>query len=99
LTSNGEFVQIPVQGEPMYKKVNKYITMYTVEMFPELEEFTDEGCLYTLMLNVMYGCVQASPLWYALIQAFLEDQRYEVSQTEMCAFCKKNGNRIYILLL
>ncbi len=58
----GVFVQTPIQGELTYMKVDEHITMYAVEMFPELEEFVDEGCLYMLMLKAMYGYIQASAL-------------------------------------
>jgi len=49
------------------------------------------------MLKVMYGWVQAIALWYALIKKFVEGQG--VSETDHCVFRKKNGDRIYILML
>jgi predicted SpoU family rRNA methylase len=51
------------------------------------------------MLKAMYGCIQASALWYALIKKFLEDQGYQVSETDRCVFRKRKGDRIFILLL
>jgi len=47
------------------------------------------------MLKGMYGCIQASALWYGLIKKFLEDQGYQVSAMDR----KRNGGRIYVLLL
>lgn len=40
------------------------------------------GCLYTLLLKALYGCIQASALWYALIRSVLEEFGYKVSKTD-----------------
>jgi hypothetical protein len=55
--------------------------------------------IYTLLLKAMYGCVQASALWYALIKAELESLGYEVGPTNPCVVVKQVGSRIFILLL
>ena len=47
----------------------------------------------------MYGCVQTSALWYALIRVELESLGYEVGLTDRCVFMKQVGDRIFILLL
>jgi len=52
-------------------------------MFPELGNMLEEdGCLYTLLLKAMYGCIQASALWYKLIKLFLVELGYECSETD-----------------
>jgi hypothetical protein len=62
------FLQTPMEGEPTYMQLDKKMTKYVIEMFPELEGYVEEDdCLYTLMLKAIYGCVQASALWYVLI--------------------------------
>jgi hypothetical protein len=49
-------------------KLDPKIMRYAKEMYPELQEFEwSDQCLYTIMLKAMYGCIQASALWYALI--------------------------------
>jgi hypothetical protein len=58
-----------------------------------------DGCLYMEMLKAMYGCVQASALWYALIKKFLEDLGYVASEVDTCVFWKVVKGRIFILLL
>jgi len=96
----GAFVQTPMKGEPTYIKLDKSLTEHVINLFPDLRESVDaDGSLYMLMLKAMYGCIQASALWYALIRKFLEDQGYQVSKTERCVFRKKEGERIFILLL
>jgi hypothetical protein len=47
-----------------------------------------DGCLYTLSFKAMYGCVQGSALWYALIRAELESLGYEVGPTDPCVLVK-----------
>jgi hypothetical protein len=52
------------------------------------------------MLKALYGCVQASALWYENIHGELEKLRNEVSATDPCVFVKQVGNgRIFMLLL
>jgi hypothetical protein len=96
----GAFVQTPMRGEPVYMRVDPKISRYVIEMFPRLKEMLEsDGCLYTLLLKAMYGCVQASALWYALIWGFVEELGYECSPTNRCAFRKRVGGRVFVLLL
>jgi len=97
----GAFLQTPMEGEPTYMKLDRRMTKYVIEMFPELKKYVEEDdCLYTLMLKAIYGCVQASALWCALICRTLEEGGYEVSETDRCVFRKMSKkNRIYLLLL
>ncbi len=63
----GAFVQTPMEGE-VYMKVNQRMASYVINLFLDLKEMVhDDGCLYTLLLKAMYGCIQANALWYALI--------------------------------
>jgi len=96
----GAFVQTPMKGESTYMRLDKSLTEHVINLFPDLKELVEaDGSLYTLMLKAMYGCIQASALWYALIKKFLEDQGYQVSETDRCVFRKRKGDRIFILLL
>jgi hypothetical protein len=52
------------------------------------------------MLKAMYGCVQASALWYALIRSEIEKMGYTVSETDKCVFVKQVGqDKIFTLML
>lgn len=96
----GAFVQTPMKGEPTYMRLDPKVSKYAVELFPESKKTLEtDVCLYTLLLKAMYGCVQASALWYALIKAELESLGYEVGPTDPCVFVKQVGDRIFILLL
>jgi hypothetical protein len=96
----GAFVQTSLKGEPTYMKLDLKVSKYAVELFPELKKMLEaDGCLYTLLLKAMYGCVQASALWYALIRSELESLGYKVGATDPCVFVKQVGDIIFILLL
>jgi len=96
----GAFVQTPMSGEPTFIRLDPKVSKYVMELFPNLKNMVEEdGCLYTVLLKAMYGCVQASALWYAMIRAELEELGYSVGPTDPCVFVKQVGDRIYILLL
>jgi hypothetical protein len=97
----GAFLQTPMEGEPTYMKLDRKITEYVTEMFPDLQKYVEEDdCLYTLILKAIYGCVQASALCYALICRTLEEGGYEVSKTDHCIIRKMSEkHKIYLLLL
>jgi hypothetical protein len=96
----GAFVKTPMKGEPVYMRVDPKTSRYVIEMFPRLKEMLEsDGCLYTLLLKAMYGCVQASALWYALIRGFVEELGYKCSPTDRCVFRKRVGGRVFVLLL
>jgi hypothetical protein len=96
----GAFVQTPMSGEPTYVRLDPKITKYAVSLYPEYAKWVEpDGCLYTILLKALYGCVQASALWYQLIRRFLEELLYVVSPTDPCVFVRQVGGRIFILLL
>jgi len=96
----GAFVQTPMSCPPIYMKLDPRIMRMAKEMYPEFNEFIwDDNCLYTILLKAMYGCVQASALWYALIRSIIEGMNYTVSETDKCVFMKQVGDRVYLLLL
>jgi hypothetical protein len=96
----GAFVQTPMTGHQIFMKLDPKITKYAREMCPEFDEFIwRDGCLYTVLLKAMYGCIQASALWYAYIRREIEKMGYTASETDRCVFVKQVGDRIFILML
>jgi uncharacterized membrane protein len=96
----GAFVQTPMGGESVYMRLDQKISAYVIELYPTLKKFVEEdGCLYTVLLKAMYGCIQASSLWYKFLKGILEKMGYQMSQTDKCVFRKKVGDRIFILLV
>lgn len=100
INKKGAFVQTPMTGEPVYMKIDPKISRYVINMFPQLGDMLeDDGCLYTLLLKAMYGCIQASALRYALIKSFLVELGYECSKTDKCVFRRRVGDKIFIFIL
>jgi hypothetical protein len=96
----GAFVQTPMSGPPIFMRLDPKVVRYAKEMYPELDEFQwKDDCLYTIMLKAMYGCVQASALWYALIRYEIKKMGYQVSETDPCVFVKQVGEMNFTLLL
>ncbi len=93
-------MQTPMSGAPTYVKLDPKVTKYAVSLYPAFEKLVEgDGCLYTRLLKALYGCVQASALWYALIRRFLEDLNYTISPTDPCVYVRQVGEKIFILLL
>jgi hypothetical protein len=68
-------------------KLDPKVSKYAVELFPDLKGMLEgDGCIYTLLLKAMYGWVQTSALWYALIRAELESLGYKVGPMDPCIF-------------
>jgi hypothetical protein len=89
-----------MKGEPVYMKIDPKISRYVINMFPQLGDMLeDDGCLYTLLLKAMYGCIQASALRYALIKSFLVELGYECSKTDKCVFRRRVGDKIFFFIL
>jgi hypothetical protein len=83
----GAFVQTPMEGDSVYMKVDPKITAFVINLYPSLKEFVEQdGCLYTVMLKAMYGCKQASSLWYKFLKKTLEELGYQMSETGKCVF-------------
>ncbi len=82
-------------------RVDKKISKHVVEEFPELKSYVKEdGCIYTVLRKAMYGCIQASSLWYRLLRKVLEGTGYEASETDSCVFRKRaSAGKLYILLV
>ncbi len=61
----GAFIQTTMEGPPVFVRCNKQLTMSMVKVIPELAEYVmEDGVLYCRVLKALYGCVQASKLWY-----------------------------------
>jgi hypothetical protein len=55
--------------------------------------------LYCKLLKALYGCVQASKLWFEKLTKFLHSQGYEHSPTDPCVMRKVVGRDVWLLLI
>jgi hypothetical protein len=80
-----KFVQTEMVGPPVFIKCRKKVTDLMVRRFPGLKRYIgDDGLLYFKLLKALYGCVQASKLWFKKLSKVLRCEGYEHSLTFPC---------------
>jgi hypothetical protein len=90
----GAFVQTPMSGPPIYMRLDPKVVKYAKEMYPEFEEYLWNGTsIYTVMLKAMYGCVQASALWYVLTRSEIEKWGTFSLQNRQVCNCQTGGQQ------
>jgi hypothetical protein len=96
----GAFVQTPMKGEPIFLKIGKDIVKHILEAFPEYADFvTKNGTMYVKMMKAMYGCVQASLLWYKLLIEVLSGIGFVVCEVDRCVMRLIVGGFVNIILI
>ena len=82
----GAFLETSMEGCPdVYMRIRKDIVRYLLLLYPEYQEYVQgDGSILTLLLKAMYGCVQASKLWYDLLTSILGGRGYAVSENDPC---------------
>ena len=79
----GAFIQTPMEGPPVYMRCNPDLTRLIIEIYLELKKYVNErGYLYCKLLEALYGCIQASKLWFNKLVKFLKQDGYEQSPTD-----------------
>ncbi len=58
-----------------------------------------DGLLYCKLLKALYGCIQASKLWFEKLTKFLHSKGYEHSPVGPCVMQKIVRSRVHILLI
>jgi len=81
-------------------RCNKDLTKLIVEVYLHLQKFVSKkGYLYCRLLKALYGCVQASKLWFDKLIRFLRSEGYEQSPTDPCVMRKIVDGKICLLLI
>jgi hypothetical protein len=89
-----------MEGEPIYLRIGRDIVKHIIDQFPEYQEFvTEGGIMFIQMLKAMYGCVQASLLWYKLLVKVLSGIGFVVSEVDRCVLRLFVGNIVNIILI
>jgi hypothetical protein len=89
-----------MEGKPVYMRIDKKVTRYIVALYPLLGKFVQhDGSMLTLLLKAMYGCVQASSLWYKLLKSVLVEAGYVASETDPCVMRREENGLIYCILI
>jgi hypothetical protein len=96
----GAFVQTPMTGPPIYMRMRRKLAQQVVDLYPNYLPFLqDDGSLLMQMLKAMYGCVQASRLWFNLLTALLLSKGYVASETDPCVMRRSTGGLIFCILI
>jgi len=96
----GAFVQTPMTGPPIYLRLNQKIAANVINLYPAYTVFLQpDGSLLTEMLKAMYGCVQASSLWFALLMKLLLSQGYVASEVDRCVLRRASGGMIFCIMI
>jgi len=87
-------------GPQVYIKCKKGVTDLMVKRFPGLKRYISSDCLlYFKLLKALYGCVQASKLWFKKLTKVLRCKGCEHSPTDPCVFRWIVRNRFVLLLI
>jgi len=96
----GAFIQTEMEGPPLYIRCDKELTRHIVEVLPAIKKYvTKDGILYCRLLKALYGCVQASKLWFNKLTKFLRAQGYEHSPTDPCVMRKLVNGKVFLLVI
>jgi len=92
----GAFIQTEMTGPPLYIRCTKELTRLIVEVLPAIGKYVNaDGILYCRLLKALYGCVQASKLWFDKLTKFLRTQGYEHAPTDPCVMRKVVDDKIF----
>jgi hypothetical protein len=96
----GAFIQTEMEGPPVYIKCDRRLTSLIVEVLPGIRKYVQkDGVLYCRLLKALYGCVQASKLWFNKLTRVLRREGYEPSPTDPCVLQRIVGEKVYLLLV
>ena len=90
----GAFIQTEMSGTPVYIKCTRQLRDLILDLYLEYEKYIGkDGVLYCKLLKALYGCVQASKLWYEKVCKFLESLGYVRGEVNLCVFRRVIGKR------
>ena len=78
IDGKGAFIQTEMEGPPLYIQCNRNLSRLIVDVLPGIKKYVTKcRTLYCQLLKAVYGCIQASKLWYKKLMRFLKEQGYE----------------------
>jgi hypothetical protein len=96
----GAFIQTEMSGTPVYIKCMRLLRDLIVDLYPEYEKYVGkDGVLYCKLLKALYGCVQASKLWYQKVSKLIESLGYVRGEVDPCVFRRVVEEKVYLLTL
>jgi len=99
LDVKGAFIQTVMSGTPVYVKCTGKLRDRVLETYPELNRYVGtDRVLYGILCKALYGCVQASMLWFEKLAGLLKIVGYTNSEVEPCVFRKIEGSNVHLLV-
>jgi hypothetical protein len=100
LDVKGAFIQTEMTGTPVYIKCAGKLKNVILRTYPKLADYVSkDGVLYCKLLKALYGCVQASKLWYLKLSQFLEKEGYQKCEVDACIFRRVEEEMVYLLVV
>jgi len=100
LDVKGAFIQTEMSGTPVYVQFRGKLKEKILRVKPELTRYVGvDGILYCKLLQALYGCVQASRLWYEKLKRVLLGLDYTQSETDPCVSRRIVGKRVFLLVV
>jgi hypothetical protein len=93
-----------MEGPPVYIKCNKCLMKLIVKVLLGLQKGLQnyaqkDGVLYCRLLKALYGCVQASKLWFNKLTRVLRWEGYEHSPADPCVMRQIVSKKVFLLLI
>jgi hypothetical protein len=88
-------------GVPVHMRLDRIMTKMLVELHPQYAPYVEEsGCMVVVLDKALYGCVEASSLWYAHLRGTLLADGFVENAYDMCVFNKfaADGAQITVVL-
>ena len=85
----GAYLEAEMTGEVIYMRLDRLNAELLRQIDPTSVPFeTDNGDLIVKLDRALYGCVQASRIWYDKLSSVLEACGYQKSGVDQCTFVK-----------
>ena len=89
----GAFLEAAMTGETVYLRLDKLMVQLLEEIDPSSVPFVnDDGELIVKLDKALYGCLQASLLWYNRLSSVLLACGFEKNEVDPCVFSKGSGD-------
>jgi hypothetical protein len=96
----GAFIQTKMTGTPVYIKCAGKLKEVVLHTYPKLADYVGkDSVLYCKLLKALYGCVQASKLWYLKLSKFLTGEGCQKCKVDPCIFRRVDGEMVYLLVV
>ena len=88
----GAFLEAAMTGETVYLRLDKLMVQLLEEIDPSSVPYVnDDGELIVKLDKALYGCLQASLLWYNRLCGVLLACGFEKNEVDPCVFSKGTG--------